>query len=91
MSHAAPARQPETKRAQRNHHTTLAVSGPKNGVRSHRQLKVRAAQQGRTLSDYVLDELKVAAGRPTMSRWLADVDSLPPPDGAPTPAVALCG
>jgi len=34
----------------------------------------------------VLDELRVAAGRPTMSRWLADVDSLPPPDGAPTPA-----
>jgi len=37
----------------------------------------------------VLDELKVAAGRPTMSRWLADVDSLPPPDGAPTPAAEV--
>jgi len=52
----------------------------------HRQLKVRAAQEGRTLSDYVLDELRVAAGRPTMSRWLADVDALPPPADAPTPA-----
>jgi plasmid stability protein len=28
----------------------------------HKQLKVRAAQEGRTLSDYVLGELRVAAG-----------------------------
>jgi hypothetical protein len=52
----------------------------------HRQLKVRAAQEGRTLSDYVLDELRVAAGRPTMSQWLRDVDALPPPHDAPAPA-----
>jgi plasmid stability protein len=55
----------------------------------HRQLKVRAAQEGRTLSDYVLDELRVAAGRPTMSRWLADVDALRPPADAPTPAAQV--
>lgn len=55
----------------------------------HRQLKARAAQEGRTLSDYVLDELRVAAGRPTMSRWLADVDALPPPEDAPTPAAEV--
>ncbi len=55
----------------------------------HRQLKVRAAQEGRTLSDYVLDELRVAAGRPTMSRWLGDVDALPPPADAPTPAAEV--
>jgi antitoxin FitA len=52
----------------------------------HRQLKVRAAQEGRTLSDYVLDELRVAAGRPTMSQWLRQADALPPAKDAPTPA-----
>jgi len=55
----------------------------------HKQLKVRAAQEGRTLSDYVLDELRVAAGRPTMSQWLCDVDALPPPADAPTPAAEV--
>ncbi len=55
----------------------------------HRQLKVRAAQEGRTLSDYVLDELRVAAGRPKMSQWLRDVDALPSPEDAPTPAAEV--
>lgn len=55
----------------------------------HKQLKVRAAQEGRTLSDYVLDELRVAAGRPNMNRWLHDVDALPPPEDAPTPAAEV--
>ena len=55
----------------------------------HRQLKARAAQEGRTLSDYVLDELRVAAGRPTMSQWLRAVDALPPPADAPTPAAEV--
>lgn len=55
----------------------------------HKQLKVRAAQEGRTLSDYVLDELRVAAGRPTMSQWLRNVDALPPPRDAPTPAAEV--
>jgi antitoxin FitA len=55
----------------------------------HKQLKIRAAQEGRTLSDYVLDELRVAAGRPTMSQWLRAVDALPPPENEPTPASAV--
>jgi len=55
----------------------------------HRQLKVRAAQAGQTLSDYVLDELRVAADRPTMSHWLRDVDALPPAQHAPTPAAEV--
>ncbi len=52
-------------------------------------LKVRAAQEGRTLPDYVPDELRVAAGRPTMSQWLHDVAALPPPADAPTPAAEV--
>lgn len=52
----------------------------------HKQLKIRAAQAGQTLSDYVLDELRIAAGRPTMSQWLRDVDALPPAERAPAPA-----
>ena len=55
----------------------------------HRQLKVRAAQAGRTLSDYVLDELRVAASRPTMSQWLRQVDALPAAADAPTPAAEV--
>ena len=55
----------------------------------HRQLKIRAAQEGRTLSDYVLDELLVAAGRPTMTQWLRDVDALPPREDAPIPAAEV--
>ncbi len=52
----------------------------------HHQLKARAAGQGRSLSDYVLDELRVAANRPTMGEWLAAVDALPSPQRTPTPA-----
>ena len=50
----------------------------------HKQLKVRAAQQGRTLSDYLLDELRVAAARPTMHEWIDALDALPPGERAPT-------
>jgi plasmid stability protein len=55
----------------------------------HRHLKVRAAQEGRTLSDYVLDELRIAAGRPTMTQWLRDVDALPAPAHVPAPAAEV--
>lgn len=34
----------------------------------HRTLKARAAEDGRTLSDYVLRELEVIAQRPTMAQ-----------------------
>ena len=55
----------------------------------HRQLRVRAAQEGQTLSDYVLDQLRVVAGRPTMSQWLREVEALPPPQDSPTPAAEV--
>jgi plasmid stability protein len=37
----------------------------------HRELKVRAARTGMTLSDYLLAELQALAVRPTMREWLA--------------------
>ncbi len=55
----------------------------------HRRLKARAAEEGRTLSDYVLDELRVAAGRPTMRQWLDATASLSAPARAPTPAAKV--
>jgi antitoxin FitA len=36
----------------------------------HRELKARAAQNGKTLSDYLLEELRALATRPTMQEWL---------------------
>ena len=52
----------------------------------HEQLKVRAARQGRSLSDYLLEELRVAADRPSMREWLDALDALPPAECMPTPA-----
>jgi plasmid stability protein len=37
----------------------------------HRALKVRAAKSGRTLSDYLLDELERLAARPTREEMIA--------------------
>jgi hypothetical protein len=48
--------------------------------------KARAARPGRSLSDYVLDELRVAADRPTMGEWLAAVETLPAPAHQPAAA-----
>ena len=42
----------------------------------HRELKVRAAQTGMTLSDYLLAELQALAVRPTMREWLARSEGL---------------
>ena len=44
----------------------------------HRTLKVRAAQQGRSLSDYLLDELQRIAEQPTMEEVLARIASREP-------------
>lgn len=43
----------------------------------HRTLKVRAAQRGMSLSDYLLSELEEIADKPTMSEWLERVASSP--------------
>ena len=41
----------------------------------HRKLKVRAADSGRTLSDYLLAELERLAARPTRQEMLARIHS----------------
>lgn len=41
----------------------------------HRKLKVRAAEAGQTLSDYLLAELKRLATRPTRDEMLAKLHS----------------
>ena len=44
----------------------------------HRELKVRAARQGVSLSDYVLALARRDVQRPTMGDWLAGVRAQPP-------------
>ena len=41
----------------------------------HRKLKIRAADAGRTLSDYLLAELERLAARPTRHEMLARIHS----------------
>jgi plasmid stability protein len=55
----------------------------------HRELKARAAQNGMTLSDYLLSELQMLAPRPTMKEWLARAEKLTPVELDETPAEAI--
>ena len=55
----------------------------------HRELKVRAAQSGMTLSDYLLNELRALAVRPTMGEWLAGSETWTPVDVSEQPADAI--
>lgn len=55
----------------------------------HRELKVRAAQSGMTLSDYLLSELRALAVRPTMREWLARSETWTPVDVSEAPADAI--
>jgi plasmid stability protein len=41
----------------------------------HRRLKMRAAKLGMSLSDYLLEEIREAAERPTMREWLDEWDA----------------
>ena len=45
--------------------------------RIHRRLKVRAAQEGRSLSDYLLDELERIAERPARQELLERLGQAP--------------
>ena len=55
----------------------------------HRDLKVRAAQVGMTLSDYLLAELRALAVRPTMQEWLARSTLWESVEVSESPAAAL--
>jgi len=55
----------------------------------HRDLKVRAARTGMTLSDYLLAELRALAVRPTMREWLAHSEGWTAVEVAEPPALAL--
>lgn len=43
----------------------------------HRTLKVRAAENGMTLSDYVLSELEAIAGKPTLAELMKRISDRP--------------
>jgi antitoxin FitA len=49
----------------------------------HRALKARAAQEGSTLSDYILAELPRLADRPTPEQVLARIRQRSPVEGPP--------
>lgn len=55
----------------------------------HRELKARAAQAGMTLSDYLLEELRNLAVRPTMREWAEDVRKLKPLEISQSPSEVL--
>lgn len=55
----------------------------------HRDLKVRAAQTGMTLSDYLLAEIRALAVRPTMQEWLTASETWRPVTVEIPPAEAL--
>jgi antitoxin FitA len=55
----------------------------------HRELKVRAARTGMTLSDYLLAELRALAVRPTMQEWLARSEAWEPVEVGESPMAAL--
>jgi len=55
----------------------------------HRELKARAAQAGMTLSDYLLQEIRDLAVRPTMRAWLAETARLDLVQSGISPAEAV--
>lgn len=55
----------------------------------HRDLKVRAARSGMTLSDFLLAELRSLSVRPTMQEWLDQAATWKPVDVSESPAEAL--
>ena len=57
--------------------------------RLHRKLKVRAAQLGMTLSDYLLSEIEQVAAKPTMKEWLERVAKLEPVEVDEPPEVTI--
>lgn len=55
----------------------------------HRRLKARARQAGKTLSDYLLDELREYATRPTLREWLDAAEDWETVDVSESPSTAI--
>jgi plasmid stability protein len=55
----------------------------------HRRLKSRAALEGKSLSDYLLDEIREAAERPTLAEMHARLESREAASPMPEPALAV--
>lgn len=55
----------------------------------HRDLKVRAAQAGMSLSDYLLAEVRQMAERPTIEELRRRLESREPVRPTPSPAAAV--
>ena len=55
----------------------------------HRKLKVRAAEQGRSLTDYLLEEIERLATVPTQEEMLKRLENLPRTRLKPTPTEVL--
>ncbi len=55
----------------------------------HRELKSRAALAGMSLSDYLLNEIREVADRPTLDQLRARLDSRPAITPSLTPADAV--
>ena len=55
----------------------------------HRELKARAARAGMTLSDYLLEELRALAVRPTIREWLADSERWEPVQVSEAPSAVV--
>ena len=55
----------------------------------HRRLKSRAALAGKSLSDYLLDEIRSVAERPTLDELRARLDRRTPVNPSETPAQAV--
>jgi plasmid stability protein len=58
-------------------------------VALHRKLKARAAMAGMSLSDYLLDEIRQAAERPTLDELRARLAQRRPVVASMTPAEAV--
>lgn len=55
----------------------------------HRKLKARAAQAGMSLSDYLLDEIRQMAERPTVEEFRARLARLPAAELKEPPAESV--
>ncbi len=55
----------------------------------HRRLKSRAALEGKSLSEYLLAEIRVVAERPTLEELRARLATREPVDPSPGPAEVL--